>query len=58
MEKACSQERKARRQCQADNEELKSRIETLEKAETQLRKWESRKATINHYMSQVGAMAE
>ncbi|KAK5127574.1 hypothetical protein LTR85_006914 [Meristemomyces frigidus] len=57
MEAAYSKERKQRRQIQAEVLELRTRVEELEKGETQLKKWEARKPLINHYLGAVGEMA-
>ena len=53
-----SKERKQRRQIQSEVLELKTRVETLQKAEAELQKWESRKDVINHYLGIVGHMAK
>ena len=58
IEAAYSRERKQRRQVQSELLDLKARIETLEKGEAQLKKWEARKPVINHYLSVVGEMAK
>lgn len=47
METAYSKERKQRRQLQSELQELKQRIETLEKAEARLKKWEERRPVID-----------
>ncbi|KAK5138392.1 hypothetical protein LTR08_003453 [Meristemomyces frigidus] len=55
MEAAFSKERKQRRQAQSDMNEQKHRIAELEKLEEKLKRWESRKSIINHYL---GAFTE
>jgi len=58
VESAYSKERKQRRQVQSELLDVKARVETLEKGESQLKKWEARKPVINHYLSVVGEMAK
>ncbi|RMZ02840.1 hypothetical protein D0862_05885 [Hortaea werneckii] len=58
MESAYGKERKQRRHIQNEVLDLKSKIEELEKCETRLAKWESRKPIINHYLGIVGDMAK
>ena len=57
MKASYSKERKQRRQVQSEVLEAKKRIETLEKSEAKLKKWEDRKHSINHYLDLVGKMA-
>jgi Skp family chaperone for outer membrane proteins len=47
---ALSKERKIRKKLQSEQAELQKKIETLQKAEAQLKKWEDRKPIISHYM--------
>ena len=56
MEAAYSKERKQRRQMQAELQEMKKRVETLESCETELKKWEGRKAKIHEVCSTVGKL--
>lgn len=58
MEGAYSKERKQRRHVQSELSSVKGRIEGLEKAEAQLKRWEERKPAINHYLAVVHDMAE
>jgi flagellar motility protein MotE (MotC chaperone) len=51
MAESYSKERKARRRLQSEQQELRQRMEALQKAEAQLKKWEDRKPLINHYMN-------
>jgi small-conductance mechanosensitive channel len=57
-EKSYAQERKARRQAQADLVQLKDRVQVLEKADLQLKNWEARKPMIEHYLGRTEAMAK
>ena len=50
-EAALSKERKIRKKLQSEQAELQKKIESLQKAEAQLKKWEDRKPVINHYMN-------
>lgn len=57
MEASYSKERKARRRQQTELFELQGRMETLEKSETQLKKWEDRKPFITQCMNAFGDMS-
>lgn len=50
-EAALSKERKTRKRQQSEQAELQKKVEVLQKAEAQLKKWEDRKPVINHYMN-------
>lgn len=58
MEDAYSKERKHRRKLQCELLDLKPRVEELEKAEAKLKKWESRRAEINHYLGMFAEMSK
>lgn len=55
MESTLSKERKQWRKHEV---ELNERIAALEKTEAKLKKWEARKAMINHYLGLVSKMSE
>jgi len=57
VEGACSSERQQRRQLQQDADDMKDRIRELEQGEAKLKKWEGRKAVINHYLGAVQEMS-
>ena len=58
MEAAFSKERKQRRQVQSELQELKNRVESLEKCEAKLKKWQDREPEINHYLHMFALMAQ
>lgn len=59
METALSKERKQWRKREAEIQQaLKERDIEIETADAKLRKWDSRKDVINHYMGIVGSMAK
>lgn len=50
-EAALTEERKIRKRLQSEQTVLQEKVETLQKMEAQVRKWEDRTPVISHYMN-------
>lgn len=57
-EAAVSKERKIRKRLQLEQAKQQKKIESMQKAEAHLKKWEDRKPVINHYMNAFSEMTK